>query len=303
MPSNLLNADVGFPQLNEEQSNDEKINKIVDYLYMLLEQLRYSFGNMDKDNFSESGLDELEHLITDPVYVRLEDDEGNIAALAVTAQGLTTRITNAEGDISTLTQTANSLTSRITNAEGDISTLTQTVNSITLSVSNGTDSSTITLWKDGVAVTSKIITFSGVVTFTDLSTAGSTVINGANISTGTISAITISGCTITGGDINGAKFHNASGNASLELGDISGGYGDMKLYGYNRDTLQKWEVFRVYDQVGSADMYIYQHLFLTGSGSGVTAHGSWNFYSAKLKVRYGYSLPYSGETGEVFFLL
>ena len=67
MPSNLLNADVGFPQLNEEQSNDEKINKIVDYLYMLLEQLRYSFGNMDKDNFSESGLSELEHLITDPV--------------------------------------------------------------------------------------------------------------------------------------------------------------------------------------------------------------------------------------------
>lgn len=55
-----------------------------------------------------------------------------------------------------------------------VSSLTQTVNSITLSVSNGESSSTIKLLRDGVVVSSKSISFSGMVTFSDLSTAGQT---------------------------------------------------------------------------------------------------------------------------------
>ena len=49
MPSNLLTADTTFPTLTQEQSTDEKFEKITSYLYMLLEQLRYSMGNLGGD--------------------------------------------------------------------------------------------------------------------------------------------------------------------------------------------------------------------------------------------------------------
>ena len=140
---------------------------------------------------------------------RLEDAEGNISCLNAssqilssqisslsgevsnvqqTANTLTAKIKTAEGDISSLTQTANSLTAKVSDAEGNISSLAQTVNGMTLSVSNSGTSSTIKLMQNGVAISSQNIVMSGIVTFSDLSTAGKTTINGSNITTGTISA-------------------------------------------------------------------------------------------------------------------
>ena len=198
MPSNLLTADTTFPTLTQEQSTDEKFEKITSYLYMLLEQLRYSMGNLDKENFNDAGLEEIANIITEPVYVQLKDDEANIAALTVTAAGLGARLSDAEGNITQLTATTTSLTSRISDAEGNISSLTQTVNGMTLSVTNGSSSSTIRLLANGVQLSSQSISFSGMVSFTDLSTSGWTTINGDNITTGTIEAIDIYGCTIEG---------------------------------------------------------------------------------------------------------
>lgn len=275
MPANLLNADVGFPQLREGQNSDEKIDRIVDYLYMLLEQLRYSFGNVDKDNFSENGLKELEHLFTDPVYMRLENSEGSIASLSLTAEGLSTRMSNAEGNISTLTQTAASLTTRISDAEGNISSLTQTsesfetrltsaegnlstisqtVNSITLSVTNGTTSSSISLLRNGVAVSSQNISFSGYVTFTSLATAGSTTIDGGNITTGTISAINISGCTIAGSLFRSILDYNGTISGRLSMCYLNEAYeaGGIRLddQGAGTDTEARYRMFIYTKQVG-----------------------------------------------------
>ena len=53
---------------------------------------------------------------------------------------------------------------------------------------NSVVASTLTLKSNNASLSSARITFSGLVTFNDLSSAGSTTINGANISTGTISA-------------------------------------------------------------------------------------------------------------------
>lgn len=218
MPSNLLNADVSFPQFTRETSNGEKIEKISSYLFMLLEQLRYSLANLDKDNFNDAGLEEIGRIVTEPVYVRIEgveggihelnvtaqllssrieDAEGNVSELTQTAKSLGSKIENVEGDISSLTQTAESLSTKIEDAEGNISELTQTVNGFALSVANGEDSSTITLTANGLAVSSQNIQFTGMVTYSGLS-GGTTTIDGACIKTGTISAVTISGCEIEG---------------------------------------------------------------------------------------------------------
>ena len=238
MPSNLLNADTSFPQFTEGQSDKEKIEKITSYLFMLLEQLRYSLSNLDKENFNDAGFDEIVDIITEPVYIQLADDEQRITALQVTAQGLsarisdaegnitaltatstslTSRISSAEGSISTLQQTATSLTSRISDAEGNISTLSQTVNGMTLSVSNGSSSSTIRLMANGVQLSSQSIYFSGMVTFTDLSTSGWTTINGDNITTGTIEAIDIYGCNIEGSTFRSILRANSAIGGEIEM--------------------------------------------------------------------------------------
>lgn len=128
---------------------------------------------------------------------------GQVSTIQQTVGSITTQITGINGEISSLEQTATSLQTQIRNAQGDISSIEQYVDSITLSVTNGSDSSTIQLKAGSTTISSANITFNGMVTFNDLSTAGSTVINGANITTGTISAdrINLTGA-ITWGDLD-----------------------------------------------------------------------------------------------------
>ncbi len=123
----------------------------------------------------------------DSLKTRVESAEGDITTLTATAEGLKTRVTDAEGNITTLTATANGLTTRVESAEGDVTTIKQWADSLTLSVANG-DSSTIRLMAGSTEISSGSIGFTGVVTFSDLSTwnQDKTIINGGNITTGQI---------------------------------------------------------------------------------------------------------------------
>ena len=62
------------------------------------------------------------------------------------------------------------------------------IDGITLTSTNGTSSSTIRIKHNGITLSSASVSFSGMVTFSDLKTEGATVINGSNITTGTLSA-------------------------------------------------------------------------------------------------------------------
>lgn len=208
MPSNMLTTDTSFPQLTDKQTTDEKFSVLTNYLYMLLEQLRYSMANLGRENFNDAEFNSIANIITEPVYLQLKDVDGNLASLAITAEQLISRMTDAEGNISVLQQTADSLTIRvsdtegnvsvlqqtaqalstqISNAEGDISRLTQTVNGFTLSVSNGETSSVIRLMSGSAEISSQTIQMNGLVTFTGLAN-GTTTINGSCIKTGLIDA-------------------------------------------------------------------------------------------------------------------
>lgn len=207
MPSNWLYIDTMFPSFTGEEDLNEKVTTIQDYLFMLVEQLRYTLHNLDLSNMNAAAVDQFTGEITEPLYARIEgqegqitqlyitadglagqisDAEGNITALQATAQGLNTRITSAEGNITSLQATASGLSTTVANQAGQISNLTQTVNGFTLSVSNGENSSWLYLTSGGITFGSANITFSGMVTFWDLETSGATQINGDNITTGTI---------------------------------------------------------------------------------------------------------------------
>ena len=183
MPGNLLSADTSFPTFTPEQTNEQKLDVVTNYLYMLLEQLRYTLQNLGAGNFNDTELGEIGKIITEPIYIDLE---------------------NAAGAIADLTITADQLTSRLEDAEGNISAIDQYARSITLSVTNGETSSTIKLLAGGVQIASQIIQMDGLVTFTGLE-EGTTVINGGCIQTGTIDAqyLNLTGA-ITFNDLSGS---------------------------------------------------------------------------------------------------
>lgn len=261
MPTSLLDADLKFANLGKKTDLKSRVDGMESYLYQLLEQLRYSFGNLDRTNFNDAGFAEITGIINQPIIaeikgidgqltqitatsaalttrvedaegnitalyqfadeitLKVEDAEGNIATLTQTAKGLSSRVENAEGDISTLTQTASTLTNKVSSVEGSVSTLSQTVNSISLGVTNGEESSTIRLYRNGIAVSSQTVRFTGIVTFSDLSGNGTTVINGNNITTGEIRAINyIAEGDPSGGTYNVFSVEDGAGNQIGAIG-------------------------------------------------------------------------------------
>lgn len=256
MPSNILNTDVMFPQLTGGKSTEQTIYEVLNYLYMLREQLRYSLANLGIENINPTSFEEIANIITEPVYLQLKDEEGNMASLIAEVDSLSSRLTDTEGNVSSLVQTTTSLSTRMTDAEGNIGTLqltatslqtsvssldgevtkiTQTVNGLELSVTNGEDSSVLRLMSGSAQLSSATIEITGMVTFSDLSnTGGKTVINGGNVSTGTISAINIEGCNITGSIFK--TILSSSGNVGGEvkmyyINDVSDNYlaGGLRL--------------------------------------------------------------------------
>ena len=156
MPKDFLALDTNFPQFTGTETTDQKVNQLYNYTYMLLENLRYCLRNLDSRNFNEAGLRE----ITDPIYARISDAEGNLTELAIEATGLALRVSNAEGDITSLTITAEGLQSQVSNIDGDVSSLQQTANSLTSRISSA-EGNISTLQQTASSLTSRISSAEG----------------------------------------------------------------------------------------------------------------------------------------------
>lgn len=314
MPSNILNTDVMFPQLTGGKSTEQTIYEVLNYLYMLREQLRYSLANLGIENINPTSFEEIANIITEPVYLQLKDEEGNMASLIAEVDSLSSRLTDTEGNVSSLVQTTTSLSTRMTDAEGNIGTLqvtatslqtsvssldgevtkiTQTVNGLELSVTNGEDSSVLRLMSGSAQLSSATIEITGMVTFSDLSnTGGKTVINGGNVSTGTISAINIEGCNITGstfktilsssgnvgGEIKMYYINDVSDNylaGGLRL-DSDGGSGDARyrLFLFTENVLGENFALKL-DAAGAMSLESGSDIYIIANGSGeVSISGS-----------------------------
>lgn len=95
MPGNILTVDTSFPQLTDRQTTDQKFRVITDYLYMLLEQLRYTLRNLGMENFNDTELGsfvdylranliEADTIISQTIIVNeLYADYGSVADLTV----------------------------------------------------------------------------------------------------------------------------------------------------------------------------------------------------------------------------
>ena len=205
-------AFTGFtlPDIKESDLNDEKQRRqILEYLYQLTEQLRFTLSNLDEENFSDKVNENIQGAYT----------------------------------------AASSASKEVKDMNGNVSRVKQFADSLTLKVENGDTSSTISLMANNAQIASEEIILKGAVTFTDLETEGRTIINGSNIKTGkvaanvidvdnlyvkhlngadgtfsgTLSAVTgkIGGFTISGNNLNGSyvSLHPGVGGGEVIIGN------------------------------------------------------------------------------------
>lgn len=177
MPTTFQLVETTFPN-GEGKDTQEQINGVYDYLFVLLEQLRYTLFNLDGSNINQNALSEFIKNISEPIYAKIADTDENVNEISITAKGLDARLSNAEGDITQLDTTAKGLQASISNLDGAItnikvdvngiratvrgkidgseaqSLIDQNLNKITLAATSGSSGTTFTLSKDGAQIAS-----------------------------------------------------------------------------------------------------------------------------------------------------
>ena len=296
MPGNILSADTQFPNFAGQENPAEQIRTIRNYLYMLLEQLRYTLNNLDAGNFNTEGLKEIQDAISQPILKQLSDTDGNLAELQVTAaglasrvssnegdisqleqtaQGLSSRVGDAEGNISSLQQTANGLSSRVTSAEGNISTLQQTANGLSSRVSNA-EGSISSLSQTASGLETRVANAEGVVSTV------SQKVNGVTVTTGYGQTFLAGDRIVMSSDINNYMAVGANGlevwiNGMMKalIGQTSGADNYSVILGNTNPAV----VQKIYD--GSNLMWVGNEAKTCGIMFNFSA-GTYQFYGTKV---------------------
>lgn len=211
-----------FPN-GEGKDTQEQINGVYDYLFVLLEQLRYTLFNLDGSNINQNALSEFIKNISEPIYAKIEDTDKNVNELSITAKGLAGRIGDAEGNITQLQATAKGLQASISNLDGAITNIKADVNGIRATVSTKIDATQAQSIFDQSATGFTLGATSG-----ENGTIFKLNYNGAQIaSTGTVDlhvkSVNIDG-TLTAGALRG-------GSVSLLAGETSVGSMDLAYTG------------------------------------------------------------------------
>jgi len=216
------------------QEFNRKISETRSSITKTAEEIRLEVQNELK------GLSSSIDIKLDEIRLEVKDDINDLSSsidLKLDSIELTVK---GQGDqISQISQKADSIELTVQGQENEIATIKNTVNSITLSVSNGSSSSTISLMKDGITVSSQSIDFSGMVKFTDLSTPGTTSIYGGNIDTSTLRVDNLYGTYVYLRD----QYGNPEGYFTITSASTAGYAVDLTSYGALRMTANSGDVY------------------------------------------------------------
>jgi uncharacterized UPF0146 family protein len=176
-----------------------------------------------------------------------------IASLEIRADGISADVSanynSLHQDITTVDIKADGIKSTVTRIDGDLttakSTITQQANLISLRVEKGKVISEINQTAETIKIAASKLELDGYATFTSLSTAGQTTINGDNITTGSLdcSKITVTNLSAdsikAGGTITGNKFTNNA--ITIDDSDViiksASGFLKCIVNGYTRNLI------------------------------------------------------------------
>lgn len=158
-----------------------------------------------------------------------ETEKGLTGKLELTAKSFEVAITDTNGNVTKLNQTVEGISSTVETQSGAITTINQRVDSISLGVTNGEASSTITLYKDGIAMEGQTISFTGMVTFNDINGNHGTVIDGGAINTNTLKLNALHGDIIYLYNSEHDMNPLIGASAEIKIGNASSAYDRFEL--------------------------------------------------------------------------
>lgn len=112
MPSNFLYIDTNFPTFTGEETSKEQIDSMLNYLHILVEQLRYTLNNLDMTNFNTKAISDWSEASTEDIQQELVTLATQLNQVNQQVAGLSRRVGNLEG-----------LQNRMADAEEDIEEL------------------------------------------------------------------------------------------------------------------------------------------------------------------------------------
>lgn len=116
MPGKWLYIDTNFPTFTGEESTKEQIDEMVNYLFILVEQLKYSLNNLDTGNFNSKALSDWAESSTSDIVEQLVATATQINQVNQSLSRLSSRVSALEG-----------LAERMSDAEEEINVVKQTV--------------------------------------------------------------------------------------------------------------------------------------------------------------------------------
>ena len=116
MPGKWLYIDTNFPTFTGEESTKEQIDEMVNYLFILVEQLKYSLNNLDTGNFNSKALSDWAESSTSDIVEQLVATATQINQVNQSLSRLSSRVSSLEG-----------LAERMSDAEEEINVVKQTV--------------------------------------------------------------------------------------------------------------------------------------------------------------------------------
>ena len=146
MPSVWSGVDSNFPSFKEEESIKSKLAKIVNYIFVLTEQLKYTLANLDTTNFNSKGLEDITDETAAQILEDLDAMERRLGNLATIVSAMNGRITTGEGygqQITVMQGNITDLTQRIGSMETAVNQLVATMNNFVGLITVGGDTVSI----------------------------------------------------------------------------------------------------------------------------------------------------------------
>lgn len=155
MSSNWLYVDTNFPVFTDGQTAEEQMRHMQTYLFMLVEQLRYSLNNLDESNMNDAAWQSYRNTLLTQFNGQIADMQESIrtaqeqtrqiaqeqAKLRESVGGFDERIAGMQDELDQLEDTVNELEERLTALEELVAglsvSLEQTENKTVLRVTSG----------------------------------------------------------------------------------------------------------------------------------------------------------------------
>ena len=146
MPNAFLSIETNFPTFNSDQKADDKIDSMVNYLFILVEQLRYTLNNLDMKNFNQTALTNFAADTTEEVVEAVTTLATRLNQTNQSVNGLASRVGTLEGlsgRVSDLEEAMEDAEAAITEITGDIGDLQSA------DTAQQQRLAALELWKDG----------------------------------------------------------------------------------------------------------------------------------------------------------